>query len=90
MSIPSKDKYPESTVNPNFDALLKRFNSLVEKHSKPDAIKTELAQLKSDATNTFLTGHQRDAIHARVNNYQNGTYGSTSRTNPAQVHSSKN
>lgn len=80
MSVPSKDKYPESIVNPNFDALLKRFNHLVEDSPKPEKILAQLNKLKEEATNTFITGHQRGAIHARCNNYLNGTYGSTARS----------
>lgn len=78
MSV-TKDKYPEEVVNPNFQKLLNSFHKIIEDSPKPEKVKEKLEALKMETTTIFITGHQRDAIHARCNNYLNGTYGSTSK-----------
>lgn len=82
--IPSKDKYPENIVNPNFQKLLDRFHDLTIKNPSPNAIRSDLATLKQESNVIILTGHQRDAIHSRCNNYADGTYKSWSK--PYDVH----
>lgn len=82
--LPTKDKYPENIVNPNFQKLLDKFHALIEKNPSPNATRSDLEALKKESNVIILTGHQRDSIHARVNNFLEGTYGSTSR--PYDVH----
>lgn len=84
--LPSKDKYPENIVNPNFQKLLNNFHAIVEDNPKPEKVKEKLEALKLDATAAFITGHQRDAIHARCNNYINGTYGSWAKEHKVHQH----
>ncbi len=74
----------------SFSILLKRFNKLVQSFPKVDDIKTDLESIKEDAIKAVdLTGRQREAVVARVNNYLDGTYASTSRFNTAKVHQQK-
>lgn len=86
MAIPTKDAYPENVVNPNFQNLLDKFHKLIEGEPKPEKIKDKLLELKSKTANTHLTGHQKDAIGSRVNNYLNGTFRSWSVGYKVHVH----
>lgn len=82
----SKDKYPENVVNPNFQKLLDRFHLIIKDAPKPDKISPQLNALKGDALVTIITGHQKDAIYARCNNYMNETYASTSKEYKVHTH----
>lgn len=86
MSIPSKDKFPENVVNPNFQILLNKFYALTSENPSVKSIGSDLAALKEENKAMHLTGHQKDAIHARINNYIAGTYSGWSKKYNVHVH----
>jgi len=54
------------------------FKTLIKDSPKPEAIKADLLSLKEMAKiSANLTMRQVEAIHARCDNYLNGTYGNT-------------
>ncbi len=66
---------PTEVCNKNFQELLDKFHSLVQKNAKKDAFD----ELKIETLTKVLTGHQIAAIIERCNNLANGTYGSSSK-----------
>lgn len=77
--VQTKDKYPESVVNPNFQKLLDRFHATIDNYPKAETIKIALQNIKEEANNAIITPHQRDAIHERCNNYAKGVYAGQSK-----------